>query len=175
MSAAPSPTWQDLVATLGLLPHPEGGYYRELYRAEETCARDALPPRFAGDRSHATAIYFLLPRGAFSALHSIASDECWHHYEGAPVRIVTLDEAGVRRDLLLGKDYARGERPFHVVPRGRLFGSWPEAEPGDAPFALVGCTVAPGFDFADFVMPPRGTLLERFPQHAELIARLTRA
>jgi uncharacterized protein len=160
-----------LVSELELAPHPEGGFYRELYRATEGVARDALPGRFPADRSFSTAIYFLVPHGTFSALHTIKSDECWHHYDGGALRIVTIDPGGERRDLVLGKDYARGERPFHVVPHGRVFGTYPE---GDAPYALVGCTVSPGFDFADFVMDDRASLLARFPQHAEIIAKLTR-
>lgn len=161
----------DLIRLLELRPHPEGGHYRELYRAEETIAQRALPARFGGDRSHATAIYFLLEGRTFSALHTIASDELWHHYEGAALRIVTFDDAGTREDFVLGKRYDRGERPFACVPRGRLFGSYVDDGEGHA---LVGCTVAPGFDFEDFVMPSRGTLLARLPAHADVVRRLTR-
>ena len=85
-----SPEVERLVRTLELSAHPEGGFYREIYRSTETVTRDALPSRFAGPRAFATAIYFLVPAGTFSALHDIASDECWHHYEGDPLRVVTL-------------------------------------------------------------------------------------
>lgn len=164
-------TAEQLIAALELRPHPEGGHYREVYRAEEQIAHAALPPRFAGARAHATAIYFLLRRGETSALHAIASDELWHHYDGGALRVVTLAPDGTRRDHLLGKAYARGERPFAVVERGRMFAA--ELAEG-AEFALVGCTVAPGFDFADFVMPSRAELRARWPQHDDVIARLGR-
>lgn len=162
----------ELAHLLDLAPHPEGGYFRETYRSEETLARGALPGRFAGDRVFGTSIYFLLTEGTFSALHTIESDELWHHYDGGALRIVTLDEHGAREDFVLGKDYARGERPFAWVPRGRVFGS--HVEPG-VPHALVGCTVAPGFDFADFRMPSRHELLARYPEHEAVVTRLTRS
>lgn len=170
-AAAISPTPHDLVRLLGLVPHPEGGHYRELYRADETVEKAALPPRFQGARSFSTAIYFLLEGAVFSALHTIESDELWHHYEGAALRIVTLASDGTREDFVLGKRYELGERPFACVKRGRIFGSYVDEGVGHA---LVGCTVAPGFDFADFVMPTRDELLARFPAHAEIVTRLTR-
>lgn len=167
-----------LVRTLELSPHPEGGFYREIYRSTETLAREALPTRFGGARAFATAIYFLVPAGTFSALHVIASDEGWHHYEGDPLRVVTLDEAGAREDFVLGKALERGERPFAVVPAGRVFGSFSEA-PNDGRssvgYSLVGCTVSPGFDFADFRMESREALLLRFPEHRDIVTALTRA
>ena len=156
---------------LDLRPHPEGGHYREVYRADEQIAHAALPERFGGARAHATAIYFLLARGETSGLHAIASDELWHHYDGGALRVVTLAPDGGRRDHVLGKSYERGERPFAAVPRGMMFGA--ELEPG-VEFALVGCTVAPGFDFADFAMPPRAELRARWPQHAGVVERLGR-
>jgi len=164
-------TAADLVRVLGLEPHPEGGHYRELYRADEGVPAAALPPRFRGPRSFSTAIYFLLEGETFSALHTIQSDELWHHSEGAALRIVTIDDAGAREDHVLGKRYDRGERPFACVRRGRLFGSYVDDGVGHA---LVGCTVAPGFDFEDFTMPSRAELLARFPSHAAVITRLTR-
>jgi predicted cupin superfamily sugar epimerase len=173
-----SPEVERLVRTLELSVHPEGGYYREIYRSTETVTRDALPSRFGGPRAFSTAIYFLVPSGTFSALHDIASDECWHHYEGDPLRVVTLDEAGVREDFVLGKALEGKERPFAVVPAGRVFGSFSEA-PSDGRssvgFSLVGCTVAPGFDFADFRMESRAALLRRFPGHDAIVTALTRA
>lgn len=164
-------TARELIEALELQPHPEGGHYREVYRAAETIAPGALPPRYAGPRAHATAIYFLLARGETSALHRIASDELWHHYDGGALRVVTLADDGTRRDHVLGKRYDRGERPLACVAHGLMFGA--QLEP-DADFALVGCTVAPGFDFADFDMPARAVLQARWPQHGEVIAHLGR-
>lgn len=164
-------TARELIEALELRPHPEGGHYREIYRADEAIAHAALPARFGGARAHATAIYFLLARGETSSLHTIASDELWHHYDGGGLRVVTLAPDGTRRDHVLGKAYDRGERPFACVSHGLMFGA--HLEPA-ADFALVGCTVAPGFDFADFDMPVRATLHARWPQHAEVVERLGR-
>ncbi|MFO0749951.1 MAG: cupin domain-containing protein [Myxococcota bacterium] len=161
-----------LVERLGLLPHPEGGWFRETWRAGETVARDALPARFAGPRAHGTAILFLLEAGQFSALHRIASDEVWCFHLGAPLVVHVLGRDGIREDLVLGHDVGGGQRVQAVVPHGALFGA---RVLGDAGYALVSCTVAPGFDFADFVMPSRAELVAALPQHAALIAELTRA
>ena len=156
-----------VVTALGLAPHPEGGFFRETFRAP--LAIDA--PQ--GSRSASTAIYFLLPAGSFSALHRVRSDEVWHHYDGDPVELYTLHDDvgdGEARVVRLGSDLARGDRPQVVVPAGVL----QAAVPVGKRFALCGCTVAPGFDFADFEMPSRAELLGRFPGTAELIERLTR-
>jgi uncharacterized protein len=160
------PDAQRLVEALELRPHPEGGFYRETFRAALSL------PRVFGEETRAasTAIYFLLPAGVFSALHRVRSDELWHHYDGDPVELHTIDEAGSYKLLRLGKDLAAGEEPQRVVPAG----VWQAAVPRGPRFALCGCTVAPGFDFADFEMPPRAALLARLPAHRELITRLTR-
>jgi predicted cupin superfamily sugar epimerase len=155
------------ISALGLAPHPEGGFYRETFRAP--LAVDA--PQ--GRRSASTAIYFLLPGGAFSALHRVRSDEVWHHYDGDPLELHTLDDAGRHEKVVLGRDIAGGQRPQHVVAAGVYQAV---VARGDR-YALGGCTVAPGFDFADFEMPSREALLAtfaRFPGVREVIARLTR-
>lgn len=165
----------ELAARLELLPHPEGGFYRETYRAAGVLDASALP-RHGGARAYATAIYFLVTEGSFSALHRIASDELWHFYAGAPLEIVTLDPEGVRRDLHLGLSLDAGEAPQAQVPAGWLFGSRlrtprPEGAPA---WSLVGCTVAPGFDFDDFELPTREALLRAHPEHAAVVRALTR-
>jgi predicted cupin superfamily sugar epimerase len=165
-------TVDGLVSSLGLLPHPEGGFYRETYRSPEILAASALPARFHGERALSTAIYFLVPRGAFSALHRIQSDEVWHFYRGAALEIVCIDPDGRRRDVRLGPDLDRGDVPQAVVTAGTWFGS---RVVGDGELSLVGCTVAPGFDFADFELATRAVLAARFPAHAGVIAALTRA
>jgi uncharacterized protein len=154
-----------VVATLGLAPHPEGGFFRETFRAPLGVAAPQ------GQRAASTAIYFLLPAGTFSALHRVRSDEVWHHYDGDPIELYTLHENGRHEVVRLGHDLARGERPQAVVPAG----VWQAALPVGSRFALCGCTVAPGFDFADFEMPARAELIERFPEVRELIEQLTRA
>jgi len=159
----------DVIERLGLLAHPEGGFYAETFRAE------ALPFDLPtqGRRSASTAIYFLLRAQDFSALHVVTSDEIWHHYLGDPLSLHCFDNEGQHREVRLGPALAEGERPQHVVLRGELQAA--RVTPGPHGFALCGCTVAPGFDFADFRLPPRAELLARLPQHAQLVTALTRA
>lgn len=162
------------IERLALRPHPEGGYFRETYRAAESIPASALPARFSGERAFSTAVYYLLTHEAFSAFHRIRSDEVWHFYAGQGVTLAILDADGRGRLAIerLGRDAARGELPQIVVPAG----AWFAAEVASAgAFALVGCTVAPGFDFADFELAGRSALLERYPQHRGVIERLTRA
>ena len=161
---------RDLVERLGLQPHPEGGWFAETYRATESVAAAALPARFGGERSLSTAIYFLLEAGQCSRLHRIRSDEVWHFYAGDPLLVVEIDPAGALRTTRLGSDPGGGCVFQHVVPAGAWFGA-ALAEGGR--FALVGCTVAPGFDFADFVLADRSALLASYPAHGDWIRRLT--
>lgn len=165
-----NPKIAQLVAALGLQPHPEGGFYRETYRAAEGITRAALPTRFTGDRSHGTAIYYLLGAGDCSKLHRIKADEIWHFYAGDPLRIVAIAPDGTLSVTVLGQDFGAGQVPQHVVPAGHWFGAIP-AE-GSA-YALTGCTVSPGFDFADFELGKRGELLAAFPQHRAWVEMLT--
>ncbi len=167
---------QSIVAKLALLPHPEGGFFRETYRAPLSLPQAALTAQHLGDRSASTAIYFLVPRGSFSALHRIASDEVWHFYAGAPLEVVAIHADGTEERTVLGSDLAAGEVPQHVVRAGAWFGSrvLETADPVRGEWALVGCTVAPGFDFADFELAEREVLARDFPQHRALIETLTR-
>ncbi|MGZ5244472.1 MAG: cupin domain-containing protein [Bacteroidia bacterium] len=158
------------VQHLGLAPHPEGGYFKETYRATENIPQQALPDRFTGDRSFSTAIYFLLGSGQFSALHRIAADELWHFYAGSSLTVSIIHPNGKLEEIHLGANPEKGEVLQAVVPHGTWFGSRVKAENS---FALVGCTVAPGFDFADFEMPGRTRLLLQFPQHSDIIHTLT--
>lgn len=155
---------------LGLQPHPEGGYFSETYRSAETLAAGALPSRFSGTRSLGTAIYFLLENGQTSAFHRIQADEIWHFYAGNPLHVAVIDAWGHLQTLRLGPDAQAGEAFQAVVPAGHWFGSYlPDSEG----YALVGCTVAPGFDFADFELATQDQLLALFPQHHKIIGRLT--
>jgi predicted cupin superfamily sugar epimerase len=162
-------TANEWIQRLALAPHPEGGHYRETYRAPEQVPQQALPARFKGDRAFSTAIYFLLAHPDFSAFHRIPADELWHFYDGSPVRIHMLDQCGGLKTAQLG--IADGASPQVTVPAGCWFAA-ELARPGT--WALAGCTVAPGFDFADFTMARRTELRENFPQHRPLIERLTR-
>jgi predicted cupin superfamily sugar epimerase len=156
---------------LHLQPHPEGGYYRQTYRCEEVVAREHLPDRFSGDRAFSTAIYFLLNGTDVSAFHRIHQDEVWHHYDGSSLTIHVIDPAGAYTTLLLGRNFRAGEQPQAVVKAGCLFGATVN-DPRS--YALVGCTVAPGFDFDDFTVPSREQLTIQYPQYRHLIERLTR-
>ena len=162
---------RDWIESLQLQPHPEGGYYRETYRSPESITRQSLPPRFSGDRAFSTAIYYLLQGNDFSALHRIKQDEVLHFYDGTSLIISVIDLAGELSTVLLGRDVKSGEVPQAVIQAGCIFGSR-VANPGS--YALVGCTVAPGFDFADFEILTRQELLDSYPRHRVIIEQLTR-
>jgi predicted cupin superfamily sugar epimerase len=154
-----------------LQPHPEGGWYKETYKSSETIAAEALPERFTGRRSFATAIYFLLEQGNFSAFHRIKSDECWHFYAGDPLEVFVLQQDGKLEVITLGNDILHGQLFQYVVPANCWFASRPAKE---STYCFVGCTVAPGFDFADFEMANANELSALYPQHAAVIKELCR-
>ena len=154
----------DLILKLSLEPHPEGGWYRQTYRSEQAVETTR------GVRAASTAIYFLLQGEEFSALHRIASDEVWHFYMGSPLRVEAITREGAHEWFVLGNDLSAGEVLQAWVPAGDWFGAC-LARGG---WALVGCTVAPGFDFMDFEMGGREELLARFPQCEDVVRRLTR-
>jgi len=160
-------TW---IEQLSLEKHPEGGWYREVYRSSENILSAGLPARFDGERSFCTSIYFLLSGDEFSALHRIKQDELWHFYGGSGLTVHVIDKAGRYSQKKLGSKLDLGESFQHTVEAGDWFGASVSADG----YALVGCTVAPGFDFADFEMPGRDYLLGLFPMHSDIIKRLTR-
>jgi len=160
---------QRWIKELDLQPHPEGGWYKEVYRASETITPAGLPDRFDGPRSFCTSIYFLLAGDHFSAFHRIKSDELWHFYAGDGLTVHIIAADGEYSSLRLGNQ--PGETFHGIVPAG----SWFAAEPKAGGYGLVGCTVAPGFDFADFELAERDRLTAEFPQHRERIERLTRS
>lgn len=158
------------IQTLGLQPHPEGGYYRETYRSTLRLMGCCLTEH-GGARVAATAIYYLLEGSQFSALHRLRSDEMWHFYAGSPLRLSLITPEGLLHQVLLGNNPARGEVFQAVVPAGCWFGAEVEDPQG---YTLVGCTVSPGFDFEDFEIGDRQHLIACYPQHRHLIERLTR-
>jgi hypothetical protein len=160
---------RSLIEFYQLLPHPEGGYYKEMYRSTEMIKANALPERFGGDRSLSTAIYFLLEKGNFSAFHRIKSDECWHFYLGNPLSVYVIYPDGDLEVIKLGNDPANGQVFQAVVPAGCWFASESSGE-----FSFVGCTVSPGFDFQDFELAKADQLSKKYPQHADTIQRLCR-
>ena len=162
---------KDWVDYLKLEKHPEGGFFKETYRSKDLISSQGLPERYPGARTASTGIYFLLEQGNFSAFHRIKSDEMWHFYEGDTIEIFTIKKSGVLEKVKLGRDMTKGEVFQAVIPAESWFASR-VAKTGS--FGLVGCTVAPGFDFMDFEMADRGELIKEFPEHKEIITELTR-
>jgi predicted cupin superfamily sugar epimerase len=163
-------TSQQLITTLGLEPHPEGGYFKETYRSEGTISQEELGDRYRGNRNYSTGIYFLLTSDQFSALHRIKQDEVWHFYDGSPLKLHMITPEGKHSEHLIGRDLTNGETPQFMVPGGCWFGA--EVINPDS-YSFVGCTVAPGFDFTDFELGNKHQLTTLFPNSAELIERLT--
>lgn len=162
---------EQLIKQYRLQPHPEGGWYAETYRSNECIVANALPARFNGDRTFSTAIYFLLEQGNFSAFHRIKSDECWHFYAGDPLQIFVLQQNGTLQIITLGNDIFNGHLFQYTVPANCWFASRPAPE---SLYSFVGCTVAPGFDFADFEMADKETLPGMYPACGNIIHELCR-
>ena len=165
-------TVEALRRILGLVPHPvESGYFTETYRSAEHLPASGLPSRYGAARAAGTAIYYLLTPGTFSAMHRLASDEIFHFYLGDPVEMLQLAPDGGGRVVLLGTDLAAGMRPQILVPAGVWQGTKLIA---GGRFALLGTTVSPGFDVADFELGRRETLAAAYPAFRERIAALCR-
>ena len=166
-------TVDEIIQRLDLIPHPEeGGFYRETYRSPESLQGDSLPVRYSSPRSLGTAIYYLLTPNSISAIHRLPTDEIFHFYLGDPVEMLWLSPDGTSPVITLGQDLAKGEVLQCVVPMGTWFGSYLKA---GGRFALMGTTMAPGFDFADYEPGDRAMLLAQYPDQADLIIRLTRS
>ena len=165
-------TAAELRKLLELQPHPrEGGWFRETWRAEDTIAGEALPERYSGARAAGTAIYYLLEPGTFSEMHRLASDEVFHFYLGDPVEMLQLHPDGTGRRVVLGQDLAAGMEVQTVVPKGVWQGSR-LVEGGK--FALLGCTVSPGFDYRDYESGVRQELVRGWGEWKVVIEKLTR-
>lgn len=143
MSASNTPSAEDVVRMLDLAPHPEGGFYRETFRD---------PRLLQNERAASTAIYFLLPAGVVSAWHRVDAAEVWHFYAGAPLELSLYTDRR-RSSLRLGADFMEGEHPQAIVPSG----VWQSAKSLGA-WTLVGCTVAPAFEFASFEIAAPGAI-----------------
>ena len=160
---------QTLITGLGLTEHPEGGYFKETYRSQRSSSA-ALGRDIKVSRNLATSIYFLFPSDEVSCWHRLRSDEIWYFHCGAPLTVYLIDPAGTLTEFRLGLDLANGELPQVVIPAGSIFGArvnQPES------FTLVGCVVAPGFDFADFELLDPEQLLVAHPEHEAVIKSLT--
>jgi uncharacterized protein len=167
-------TAEDVKKLLGLAPHPrEGGWFVRTYEAGELIAAEAFGDgRYAGARRTGTAIYYLLEPETFSEMHRLESDEVFHFYVGDAVEMLQLTADGQGERVLIGNDLAGGHRPQVVVGRGVWQGSRLVA---GGRWALLGCTVSPGFEFEDYEAGERVELCRRWPEFAEEIGALTRS
>ena len=164
-------TPQQLIQKYAMQPHHEGGWYKESYKSSEYIPHAALPERFSGARVFSTAIYFLLEQENFSAFHRIKADECWHFYAGDLLLVYVIKQDGSLDIIHLGNDIDKEQLFQYVVPADCWFASRPA--PGST-FCFVGCTVAPGFDFADFELADAAALSVLYPQHERVIKELCR-
>jgi predicted cupin superfamily sugar epimerase len=166
------PTAEEIISLLRLKPHPvEGGYFVETYRSDEEISEECLPVRYGGARSLGTAIYYLLTPDSFSAIHRLRTDEVFHHYIGDPVEMLQLLPDGSGAVFTLGPDLQGGMRPQVVVSAGVWQGA--RLRTGGM-FALMGTTVSPGFDFDDYEVGHRESLLASYPQFKDLLEALVR-
>ena len=151
------------VNKLKLLQHPEGGYYKEIYRSANTF----IPAEIGEYRNYITSIYFLIEEGNVSHFHSIKQDELWFYHAGAPLSVYCINNDGSLNLLKIGPNPEKGEVLQAMVPANSIFGSKSSGE-----FSLVSCVVAPGFDFTDFKLYQKSELLKQYPQHKEIIDEL---
>lgn len=158
------------IEKLGLVKHPEGGHYREVYRSKEMIHENALPTRYNGKRSFSTSIYFLLRGNEVSHLHRLKSDELWHFYAGSSLTIHVIDPGGKHIEIILGSDFEKGEFFQATIEEGCWFGATVN-DPSS--YSLLGCTVAPGFEFGDFEIGQREELIRLYPEHKLIIERLS--
>ncbi|MFC1671049.1 cupin domain-containing protein [Spirochaetota bacterium] len=159
------------IKNLALKKHPEGGYFRETYRAKETINGDCLPQRFNGSLPFSTSIYYLLHGDEHSALHRIKSDELWHFYTGSALTLHVIDEKGIYSNIRLGNCFDKGQLFQAVVYANSWFGVTVNDRES---YSLVGCTVAPGFDFGDFEIGKKDELLVKYPEQSSIIERLAK-
>ncbi|NLR92198.1 cupin domain-containing protein [Flammeovirga agarivorans] len=157
-------TKDELINHLNMMPHPEGGYYVETYRSHKI----GMINKNNIERNASTAIYFLMGDNDFSTFHKLKFTEIWHHYDGNPVEIVEITPKGELKRSIVGKDFLKGETPQHVITGGNWFAARTiESEGSD--YVLVGCTVAPGFEFEDFEIADVNKLAVDYPDHKEII------
>ena len=163
-------TINNIISKLDLKPHPEGGFFKETYRSKGEINENSLSEQYNGKRNYSTCIYFLLTSDNFSAFHRIKQDEVWHFYDGSPIKLHIISEAGIYSNHTIGINLLQDEVPQFVVPGG----SWFAAEVIDNnTFSLIGCTVSPGFSFEDFELISRKELITFFPDKKDIISRLT--
>ena len=157
------------IKNLDMTPHPEGGFYKEIYASEENITSNDLKVDFKGSRILWTSIYFLLRDGEVSNFHRLKSDEMWYYHSGSPLTIYMISPEGELITEQLGLDIEHGEKPQILVPKNYIFGSAMNHQG----YALVGCMVSPGFEFRDFELFKRNELIAKYPQHQQIIHKLT--
>lgn len=162
----------DWITRLQLAPHPEGGFYRETYHANHVLEGNLTLQTYGGPRRTASSIYFLLEAQDVSKLHRLKSDELWYFHAGHPLTVHIIAPNGEYRTTKLGLDFKDGQEPQRIIDANHIFGASIDNGNEDA-FALVSCMVSPGFEFADFELFETHALLQKFPQHEEIITRLT--
>lgn len=159
-----------LVKRLDLQPHPEGGYFKEVYRSNELIKAEGLPERYSSERCFGTSIYYMLEGEQFSAFHKLQSDETWHFYLGSPIVLHLISSEGNYSKIVLGQNITEDENLQYTILKETWFAA---EEKVKSSFSLVGCTVAPGFDFADFEFGKRDELTKLFPAQSEIILKFT--
>ncbi|MDZ7764972.1 MAG: cupin domain-containing protein [Melioribacteraceae bacterium] len=162
---------KSIIEKLSLQPHPEGGYFREVYRSTDEIKKHGLPDRYKTNRNSGTSIYYMLEGEQFSSFHKLKSDETWHFYLGSPIILHLISREGEYSKIVLGQKILEDELHQFTI----INGTWFAAEVKDKKsYSLVGCTVYPGFDFEDFEMGDRFELINKFPQHKEIIKDFTK-
>jgi len=160
------------IEKLNMTAHPEGGFFAPAFRAPEQLGNEGLPERFTGRRAMVSSIYYLLETGQFSTFHKLKSIEIWNFFEGDPIFIYVLDRNGGLTEKRLGRNVDIGESLQVAIEAGNWFAA---EQQGPGEFTLVGCVVAPGFEYEDMEIAGRAELEARYPQHIQIIEKLTRA
>ncbi|MBN1998807.1 cupin domain-containing protein [candidate division KSB1 bacterium] len=158
------------IKNLCMSGHPEGGYFKETFRGADMIKTGHLKRGYSGPRHAYTVIYYLLKSGQISVLHRLKSDELWDFYAGGPLTIYGIDPQGRYFEKKLGPDPEKAESFLHLVPAGCWFGA---AVDNKDTYTLVGCFVSPGFDYQDYELAEREKLLAEYPQHREMIEKMT--
>ncbi|AZQ62220.1 cupin domain-containing protein [Flammeovirga pectinis] len=159
-------TKSEIIQQLQLEPHPEGGFYAETYRSHKT----VLLPEDKLERNVSTAIYYMLGKGDFSTFHRLKFTEIWHYYDGSPVKLVEITPEGELIETIVGKDFSKGQVPQYIIKGGNWFAGAALIDDEEG-YTLIGCTVAPGFEFQDFEIADTNVLKKEYPKYSELIDR----
>ncbi len=163
-------TANDIINFLKLIEHPEGGYFREIYRSECVINQGHVNGEINSKRNFSTSIYYLLESGQISKFHRLKSDEIWHFYSGSPLLLYIIDDCGELTVHHLGIDLNNGDIPQILCPAGYWFGA--EVLEKNS-YSFVGCTVSPGFDYKDFELANREKLISEYPKHTSIITKMT--